>query len=91
MTNPQIRLSVTAFFTSDKLGIDIAPNVSLTTAAYEEGGKFVADVGEKITKSDNIEVLIGSMIGKDLPAQLKADDWRPMTSEEIKEYLADNS
>lgn len=74
--------TVRMFFTSDSLGVDITPSLSLVTSDAAYAGKFVSTIGTGSAP------LVAANLAKD--AGIKADDWRLMTREEVDQWREEN-
>lgn len=85
MDKPAIRVSVSTFLTSDSTGIDAQPSVQATFVDVDAALSFAASLINAFQECRNANELLYRLCDGGLPPGL--EDMRPMTPEEIAEYL----
>lgn len=81
-----LKLTLTAYFTSDSLGLDVCPTFAILADDCEGAAKFLGVLGEKLRDAPDVNAMLTAFTGqRDFP--LHAPDWRPMTELEVKEYI----
>lgn len=86
----RVEVSVRAFFTSDKTGLNIAPSVIAVVKDPAKAGEYANSLVARFQASDlDMCSVIDAALGKGFCKEHDLSDIRYMTPEEVEEYRAD--
>lgn len=81
-----IEIAVRGYFTSDTLGANVAPRITLRSSDIGKMSNFIKGCAEGMSAGPDLPAFLRKVMGDDFGVT----DWRPMTDEEIKEHNEDS-